>query len=182
MALKEYGTQNKPDYYVTIGGFTKAGQKNPDKIEGYYKGRTEYPDQFNPGKTKTTFMIKTQKGIAGVTGNANLINVMTRAETQYAAENQTLPAGTWVQIDCTGLTKLKSGNTMKTFVVHFDNENVDGSLALPTGATNTVLVADDEVEEDDDTAEETPVYVAPVVKRGGGISKVQELLNRNKNK
>lgn len=135
MAFQEYSSA-RPEFFVTLGGHNKKGEKNPTLIEGYYLGRTVGVNTFDPTKPKVTFMLKTPKGIAGVNGNANLITRITEAEGNFKAREGSNAEGVLVRLTCTGEIPTKKGNAMKTFSVSFDAQdrievqaNVDAEFA-----------------------------------------------------
>lgn len=168
MALKNYS----PDIskYVTVGGSTREGVKNPTEIEGYYLGRTESPDNFNPGKTKTTYMLRTAKGDVGVNGSANLNIKMTDSEKALQAAGESA-LNSFVKITFVGTQPSKKGNPTKLYQVQFDAEDT-----LPANMVAEEPEADlDEVFGDDlEEIEEAPAVAAPAASR----ERAAALLNR----
>lgn len=174
MAFKSY-TLPKPDYWVNVGGNDKQGKSNPESIEGYYLGRTESVSQFDETKTKTTFMLKTSKGVAGVNGSSNLVIRMTDAEKAFRTEEKTSPLGVLVRIQFTGTVPTKKGNPMKKFDVQFDAEQKIEVLGLEdTQEVETV----DETEEPDYADYEAPPAPPQVVASKSSLAQVQEMLKR----
>lgn len=162
MAHKDYSTP-KPDKWVTVGGTTKEGTKNPDKVTGYYLGSEEGPDKFNPGKTKHTHMLKTAEGITAVNSTTYMTRKISEATANFTAENGRPPVGAEVLIRYTGMQKLANGNTMKTYAVTFDADN---TIEVANVTSNEADETYEDVDADDDqpTYDDT-TYTAPVVTR-----------------
>lgn len=156
MAHKSYGSQ-QPTRWVTLGGVTREGKKNPVTITGYYLGREEKPDKFNPGKTKINFILDTPEGITGVNGNSNLVKKMTENEANFRTEHNIPPLGAEVVMNYTGTKDTGKGNPMKVYTVTFDRENMKD--------LDIVVVTSDAYEDDDgadaDEEDDTEVAYAP---------------------
>lgn len=155
MSHKSYDNVT-PDYWVTIGGVSKKGVKNPTSIEGYYLGRTTGPNAFDPSKTKTVFLLKTLKGIAGINGNGNLIVKMNNAESNFNAREGRSAVGTNVVLSYIGEQPSKKGSNMKLFSVTLNPDDfIDVSdLALNTSSeSDEVDTLEEAVGEDDSGAD-----------------------------
>jgi hypothetical protein len=181
MALKSFDTA-RPDKYVTVGGFSKKGEKNPEWAEGYYLGSVSGTNQFDEGKTKVIFMLKTPAGIIGVNGNANLVNKMQDSERGFKAATGNPPIGAFLRIDFTGEVKSGKGNPMKTFKVQFDDENVIDVAAVSSQDENSSY------QDEEDETEEQPEMEAPVktntaalaADRAARKARTEALLNKGK--
>lgn len=162
MALKEYSA-SKATKWVTVGGVTRDGKKNPTEIEGYYLGRTEGESQFEPGKKKITYMIQTPQGVVGVNGAANLNIKMTDSEVALQNGGETA-LNSFVLIRFTGTTPSKKGTPTKMYQVMFDTENKLPAGGLLTGGADNDNEADlDDVfgtDDDDNVGYEAPAAVA----------------------
>lgn len=160
MALKEYSSP-KASKFVTIGGITREGDKNPTEIKGYYLGRTETDSQFDAGKKKITYMIQTKDGVVGVNGSANM-NIKMEDSERGLQESGTSALGALVYIKFVGTQPSKKGNPTKLYQVMFDTDDrkdVDGG-----GIEEDETDLNDTVGEDGDETDYEPVAVAPRVR------------------
>lgn len=145
MAFEDYGTP-KPSKYVTVGGFTKTGEKNPDSFEGFYLSTTTRPSNFDPGKTETNFLFQTVEGLVSVKGNANLIRVLSDAQKNFTAKTNEQPEGYLTLITFDGMEKRPQGRTLKLFRVQIDkDQKVNASDVLSTFSAPEV--EEDEIDE-----------------------------------
>lgn len=187
MAAKSY-EDVRPDKWITIGGVDKTGKTNPTSASGYYCGRSEGPDAFNPEKTKTNFMIQTPEGVVGINGNTNLVQKMTTSEKNFKAREQKTPLGVLVQIKFVGTQKseIKGRNPMKLFEVLFDASNVNEDLANLTATSTSDDSYDDEDAEADYQSDAASSEVDEDAMQAAELAnlerkaKVQALLNKGK--
>jgi len=145
MAHKNYSSEGGGNW-VTIGGFNRAGQANPKTITGYYLGRFEGPNQFEPGKTKVAYVLSVKGVKTFVNNSANLNIKMESAERGIQAEGDTA-ANAEVTITYTGTQPSKKGTPTKLYDVTFDLDN-----RLNAAAANDLLEdadADGDDESDD---------------------------------
>lgn len=168
MAFKEY-KDVQPDYWVTIGGTDKKGNKNPTSIEGYYMGRSVGTNSFDATKTKTTFMLKTPKGIAGVNGNANLVVGMDKAERNFNSKEGRSALGVALFLESTTEIATKKGNPMKVFSVLFNKED---SIEVDTSTFGSAGYNDSDAEEDEseNDADNESSYEAAPTSRSSALS------------
>jgi len=142
--------------------FQSAG----DSIKGYYQGQVQKTINGSPAIEHT---YKTEAGIVGVLGQANILNQI---------KNNNITPGTYVEITFSGkMQKLKSGKTMKVYDVSFDTEDLDTDASAP--------VADEGEPDEDLTDEVLPVKAskpsAPAVTpSAANQARIQALLNRSK--
>lgn len=172
MALKVYGESSSKSTakYVTLGGFTKMGEKNPESFTGRYLGTLEGPNQFEKGKTKTVFAFEDEDGQrVYVNGNTRLISTMKNATGHYEVETGLSAVGALCQINYLGMEKLDGGKTIKSFSVAFDAEDhID------------VIPVENYSDKADVESEESQPAVVPAVSASAKRAKVEELLNRRK--
>lgn len=173
MAFKKYGNGGVKSNakYMTLGGFTKLGEKNPDTITGRYLGKDERPSKWEPGKTKTTFGFDTEEGRVYINGNSRLVGAMESAGEDYENSNGQPPIGAVCTINYLGIEKLDGGKTIKLFEVLFDNEDqIDVEELRPYTQSD---------EEDSlDSVVEQPA--SPVIAAKSKADKVRELLKNRK--
>lgn len=124
MAFKEHKSNGSANW-VTIGGFTKDGQKNPSSITGYYLGRTESTSNFDATKTKTTYMLNVNGTLVGVNGAANLNIQMKDWEINARAKEGKSVLGMRVKIEFTGTAPSKKGSATKLYKVSYDPDDVN---------------------------------------------------------
>lgn len=173
MALKEYSAA-KATKWITVGGVTRDGKKNPGEVEGYYLGRVEGDNKFEPGKKKITYMIQTPQGVVGVNGAANLNIKMEDTERAIQDSGETA-LNSFVLIRFTGTTPSKKGTPTKMYQVMFDvnNKLPEGGL-LATEAPGS----DDEADLDDyitDTEEDFG-YEAPAAAKAPRSARAEALI------
>jgi len=157
------------DTVFALGGVNgKTNEPNPTSIEGYYLGSRS--TQVN-GEEATIHVFQTPKGNQGIWGSAD-----TRAKLKQVA------AGTMTLVEFVEKKKISGGKTKKIFSVSQNTANTIEVGALSTGQANESYVDEEEENEDLETAEKAPAYVVPAAaaNRAASLSKVQELLNRNK--
>jgi len=73
MAYQELGNVTP----VVLGGVNKeTRQKNPTELEGYYVGKEQRPNKFNPKQPQNFYIFQTSNGLEGVYGKAGIDKVM----------------------------------------------------------------------------------------------------------
>jgi len=157
------------DTVFALGGVNgKTNKPNPTSIKGYYLGSRS--TQVN-GEEATIHVFQTPKGNQGIWGSAD-----TRAKLKQVA------AGTMTLVEFVEKKKISGGKTKKIFSVSQNTDNTIEVGALPTGQANESYV--DEEDETDDELNDlgSPDTNTVAATRAASLSKVQELLNRNKNK
>lgn len=185
MAAKEY-TSARPDKWVTLGGRSKAGVKNPTSIEGYYMGREEGPNQFDATKTKVVFLLQTPEGLVGVNGNTNLITKMTDSERGFTSKEGKKPLGAHVTMTYTGEQVTKKGTDMKVFKITFDAANMIELADLPASSDQdeeeTAVMSSIEGEDFEDDDYEAPIAkpVPAALSAEARKAKVQSLLSNKR--
>lgn len=185
MSAKDYSSP-RAEYWVTIGGRSKKGEKYPDKFEGFYLGRTEGPDNFNEGKIKVTYLFKTDKGIAGVNSNANLKRKMDENLKNFAIAEGKPALGALVTIKYVGDLDTGKGNPMKTYSVTLDSANmVEVDAYLET--TELADESEDDAEEayaaeadEEDAAQSAALAAAE--RTAANKAKVEAMLKNAKNR
>ena len=132
MAFKSYGEQPAVDEWVTLGGVNKTTNKaNPKVIEGYYLGVMKGTNKFDPGKEKTTIVLRTAQNVkVGVNVPTNLKIRLERAEKEFREKHGGAPAGVNTRIEFLDEVPSKKGNPLKLFSVQFDaDDRIDVNLA-----------------------------------------------------
>lgn len=182
MAFKDYSSP-RVDKWVTIGGRNRNGDLNPAEVEGYYLGKTEGPDNFNEGKTKTTYLIRTPEGIFGVNGSSNLNRKMGEAETNLAIEGGA--TGSAIKITFTGTSPSKKGAPTKLFTVQFDSEDrIDAGAVLSAASENGMSDEGSDDSDDDnndlDSALESEAPAPRAAASASNKARVDALLSKGK--
>lgn len=144
MAHKNYSNDNGGAKWVTVGGFNRAGQPNLKTVTGFYLGRFEGPNQFEPGKMKVAFVLSVNGVKTFVNGSANLNIKMESAERGIQAEGNTAENAE-VTITYTGTAPSKKGTPTKLYDVTFDLDN-----RLSAATASDLLDQDDEVDDLDE--------------------------------
>ena len=156
MAYEEY-TQPTPSKWVSVGGTTKQGVKNPVKIEGYYLRSETGPDKFNPGQDKTNIILRTKEGVVGVNCSKNLAKQLKEAEGSFLRRNGRPALGASMLITFPGLKDTGKGNPMKTYTLQFDKDNfieVDAGFEATTTADEEDTYESEVTDSYDDVGEE----------------------------
>lgn len=138
MAFEDY-TSTKPNKYVTIGGFTKTGEKNPESFEGYYLKTVTRPSNFDENKTETNYVFQTADGTVQVKGNTNLVIVMADAQRGFSEKTGQSPEGYLTKISYDGIEKRPGGRTLKLFRVQ-----IDKTQKIDTNDTSELSLNDEE--------------------------------------
>lgn len=178
MALQEY-TSPKPDKYVTIGGHTKTGEKNPTSITGYLMAIESGPNKFDATKTATKYLVKTVEGLVCVNANTNMVTKVKDSMVQFQARNGKPALGAKIAITYTGLQKIPGKNDMKLYSVQLDADDMVTVFAVAPEAPS--FDEDEEIPvnvgaspDDEDDAQERELAAAERKAR------VDTLLRKNK--
>lgn len=149
------------DVVYPLGGVNSTtGVKNPTTMEGYYLGSR--PANIE-GQKSTIHVFQTPKGNQGIWGSA---------DTNQKLSQVTL--GTMTLVEFKEKKKISGGKTKKIFAVSQDPDNT-----ITVSAAASPVLEEGYIE--DDSSDDAPVEVAPSA-HPSSVSKVQELLNRNKSK
>lgn len=172
---------------TALGGKNKEGKANPTTITGYFIGTRDVVSK----KSKTGFaalhVLQTPKGNVGVWGKTNLDSKM-----------KGVTPGNMVRITFTGMVETRN-NPMYKYKVEVDADNSIEVATADTAAseeTESYQASDasyDEVEEtsldaEEEALDEVPAPRATAPKKALATpdaarqAKVQELLNRSRNK
>jgi len=186
MAFNDYSSP-KPDSWVTVGGVTREGVKNPSSLEGYYMGTISEPSSFDKNKLKHTHLIQTAKGIAGVNGSSNLNFKMKDSENNLLKRGIS-PIGVKLRIEFVGTKPSSKGNPTKLYKVTFDVSDINEAIASGVVTAPVEEYASNEEDEsytsaevdtadDEDDALQTAALAAAERK-----AKVEALLAKGKNR
>ena len=165
---------------VTLGGINKTtGKKNPTQLEGYFLRIEERPNKFNKNKPQNFYVFLTPSGEVGLYGKAGLDKEMKKA----SAFTMTRVTNTEKTLD-TGM-----GNPMIVFEVEQDRTNTMEPTEVVAPQRVTVTEEDlveASIEDDEEEEVAPPRAAAPVIAArpptSANAAKVQELLNRSRNR
>lgn len=183
MGMIEHKSQGGAGY-VTIGGFNKQGEKNPDSIEGYYLGRKEGPNTFEPGKIKVSYMLNVNGKVVEVNGSANLNIQMKDWEVGAQAATNGTVFGMRVRIEFTGFGPSKKGSPTKLYRISSDPDDVNTEspgAAAPVNAT-TGATATGGSFQGNGFAGGTAAQLLANAKRGAEQEKIEKMLSATKTK
>lgn len=167
MAYEDY---DKPrvSKYITIGGFTTEGVKNPDTFEGYYLGseqrESNFEDDEGNKKMETNFKFTDFQGnTVQVNGNSRLVFKMQDTTEEFARKNKGASTiGVAALIEYLGV-EVKNGKKTKTklFKVSWDKENILTPAKAAELAAKAASEPSSAGEEGNDGEEETPAVSPP---------------------
>lgn len=124
MAFKEI-TDLSADTTISLGGRNKKTNKdNPTKVEGYYLGNRQVPDNKKKSGFSFIYFFQTPKGNLGVWGKTDLDKKMSSAT-----------PGQMMKVELAGMVATPNGDMYK-FKVAFDPENtIEVSAQAPPTQT-----------------------------------------------
>lgn len=132
MAFKEV-SELSAEVTISLGGVSKkTGQKNPTKVEGYYKGFKTVPDKKKKSGTTNIYFFDTAKGPLGVWGKTDLDNKMGSAV-----------LGAMTRITQSGMRETPNGE-MYVFKLEVDHENTIDVGLIASKATPAVAIQESE--------------------------------------
>lgn len=158
------------DNVVKLGGFNEKTQKpNPTTMEGYYLGSRTV--QTTNGDAKI-HVFQTAKGNVGVWGSKDINDKLTQVR-----------VGTMTLAEFTGKQKLQGGKTLNKFAVSQDKSNMINISGAVDESYDTT--SDDSANDDgsyNDTDDQAAAELVAAERAAAQQAKVQEILNRGKNK